>query len=193
MVLATDIAIDGVDEGKCVLFPNALYVLPSQQTADALFTLVWCDDCGDLTAGECLDDPSRVQTMINDIQRGHLPDVWRVLFDSDSAIQLELQRLKQTQRFLRLRETPRRCLRCAGTRIGDVETDGDAGVLPNGSTFTANRFFANTSICNRLTILDLGGKAIGEIGRYDINGNCIDCTYPLNVLAEILEDAGIMT
>ena len=193
MVLAADIKIDGSDELKFVLLPNGLYLMPEDQLADATFSLIWCDNCSDLQAGEWFDTPENVEAMIAAAESGNLRNDLQFLYARDEdMLKRSLIGWRQTLRFLLSRKLPARCIGCGGTNIQQINKS--QSTLPTTrQQFTVSNVFASTSIDHRLTILSLDGVMLGEIGRYDVNGNRIDATYSYDILMEILNDASIAT
>lgn len=195
MALACNIEIEGQEASKCVLLPHALYLLPDRRAADASFELVWCDGCNELTAGELLDLPDSVKARLDAGKNGTLPREWKALVASDEDyLRRWLYGLQQTIAFLEIRKSLPRCLECGGKNIQPMYNEkSDMTTLPNGDRCTLSYSIASTSVCNRLKVLSLDGEVLGEIGRYDINGNKIDCQFPYRILMEIVEDAGIVT
>lgn len=191
MVLACDIKFDEGRVRTLVLLPNGLYLAPDERLADADFSLIWCRDCGRLTAGEWLEPAEFLESQIAACESENPTPEMSFLYGKDvTARKQAAESCRRKLGALRSRTAPPRCIDCSGTEIEFID-DRHAVLPPTGERFDVSAVFANTSIDNRLTILSVDGFVLGEIARLDVQGIRIDCTYSYSALLSMLAEAGI--
>lgn len=181
MVLACDITINGQKDALIVLLPNALYLLPDETLADVSTGLVWCNSCGDFSAGERIETRESVETLLAQSTVGDLSEPYCFIFNDD-PLQIDRHResLKRTLHWMDLRQSPARCLHYYSSDIVQVSSASDEEFIDGlGRTATYSHVFASTGIDHRLSLYDLECNHLGEISRIcPETSKFIDDGYP---------------
>jgi hypothetical protein len=189
MVLACTITIDGKEDAAFVLLPHALYLLSDKSLARVSSHLVWCDTCGDFSAGEHIEPISSIETRLSKSLSNELPEYHSFIFrDDPSHIERFRASMKRTLHWMGLRQSPAKCLTCGSTRISPVCDENDKPFADNkGRIVYYSNVFASTAIDHRLTLYDTECNSIAEISRICPDStDFIDDDYPYDKIIEIL-------